>query len=61
MLDGTSYEERKLGGDRKTMLQRKISKEKYVIAAIITAAIFFMGFFLGLVVENKRVDVMSDL
>ncbi|MCK4669685.1 MAG: hypothetical protein KAT43_00670 [Nanoarchaeota archaeon] len=43
------------------MLQRKISKEKYVIAAIITAAIFFMGFFLGLVVENKRVDVMSDL
>ncbi|MBW3013899.1 hypothetical protein KY335_01505 [Candidatus Woesearchaeota archaeon] len=43
------------------MLKRKISKEKYVIAAFITAAIFFMGFFLGLVVENKRVDLMTDL
>lgn len=43
------------------MLKRKISKEKYIIAAIITAAIFFMGFFLGLVVENKRVDAMTEL
>ncbi|MBD3259519.1 hypothetical protein GF371_02700 [Candidatus Woesearchaeota archaeon] len=43
------------------MVVRKASKTKYLIAAGITAAIFFSGFFLGLVVENKRVDLMDAL
>ncbi|MBW3013411.1 hypothetical protein KY340_04380 [Candidatus Woesearchaeota archaeon] len=43
------------------MVSRKLSRTKYLIAAGITAAIFFSGFFLGLVVENKRVDLMDTL
>ena len=34
---------------------RRISKNKYLIAALITSAIFLLGFFLGLVVEGERV------
>jgi len=34
---------------------RRISKNKYLIAALITSAIFLFGFFLGLVIEGERV------
>ena len=43
------------------MVRRRMSRTKYLIAAGITAAIFFSGFFLGLVIENKRVDLMNSL
>ena len=38
-----------------------MNKGLYIGAAVITAFIFFTGFFLGLVIENERVDYMDDL
>jgi len=38
------------------MVKRKVSREKYVFAFLITALIFMLGLLLGLVVESKRID-----
>jgi len=38
---------------------RKISKNKYVMAALITAGIFILGFFLGLLIEQQRVNYIE--
>ncbi len=43
------------------MVKRHISKDKYVVAGIITLVIFCMGIFLGMVVENKRVDLLETV
>lgn len=40
---------------------RKISKEKYVIAAFLTAGIFLLGLFLGFVIEGKRVSYIQSV
>jgi len=40
---------------------RKLSKEKYVIAALITGGIFLLGFLFGLVVEGKRISYIDDV
>ena len=40
--------------------KRKISKEKYIIAFFITAGIFLLGLFLGLIIENERVQYVED-
>jgi hypothetical protein len=39
---------------------RKISKEKYLIAFFITGGIFLLGLFLGLIIENERVQYVQD-
>ncbi len=39
---------------------REISKEKYIYAFIITAGIFLLGLFLGLIIENQRVDYVEN-
>ena len=38
------------------MVKRKISKEKYVLAAVITLAIFAFGVILGFVLDDWRID-----
>jgi len=40
---------------------RKVSKDKYIIAALITAGIFVLGLLLGLVIEGKRVSYIEDV
>ncbi len=40
---------------------RKISKDKYLIAALITSVIFLLGFFLGLVIEGERVKYTESI
>ncbi len=40
---------------------RKIEKRKYAIAFIITLAIFLLGFFLGFMMEVKRVDYFQTI
>ena len=42
-------------------MRQPISKEKYVVAAIITAVIFLFGLFVGLTIEGKRINVMEDM
>lgn len=42
------------------MVARKISKEKYVIAGVLTLLIFGLGLVLGLVLTEKRID-QADL
>jgi DNA-directed RNA polymerase len=42
------------------VMNREISKGKYLLAAIITLAIFLLGMLLGLVVEGKRVVYMQS-
>jgi len=39
---------------------RQISKEKYLIAGVITMGIFFLGLMLGLVIEGKRVEYIQS-
>jgi len=41
-------------------MQRKVSTQKYVMAAFITGGIFLLGLFLGLVIEGKRVNFVED-
>ena len=43
------------------MVTRKASKDKYVIAALITGGIFVLGLLLGLVIEGKRVSYIDDV
>jgi len=43
------------------VMERKISKEKYLLAAFITLAIFLLGMFLGLVIEGKRLGYMQSV
>ncbi len=43
------------------MVQRKISKGKFVVALLVTAAIFALGLLLGLVVEGKRVNYAAQV
>ncbi len=43
------------------MLKRKISTGKFVLAIIVTVAIFALGLLLGLVVEGKRVNYAAQL
>lgn len=40
---------------------RKVSTEKYIIAAIITIGIFLFGLLLGLVIEGKRVAYIESV
>lgn len=40
---------------------RKISRDKYIIAALITAGIFLLGFFLGLVIEGERIRYTESI
>lgn len=41
-------------------MERKISKEKYILAFVATAGIFFLGILLGLVVENERTGYIEE-
>ena len=41
------------------MVVRKISKEKYIIAFLITMGIFALGLLLGLVIESQRVEYVQ--
>lgn len=43
------------------MVARKLSKEKYIIAAFITFGIFFLGMLLGMVIEEKRIGYIEAL
>jgi len=43
------------------MVTRKISKNKYIIAALITGGIFTLGLLLGLVIEGKRVSYIEEV
>jgi len=38
---------------------RQISKEIYVVASILTGVIFLLGFFLGMVIEGKRIQYVE--
>ena len=40
---------------------RRISKDKYIIAGIITLGIFLLGLFLGLAIEGKRVNYIESV
>jgi len=40
------------------MVKRKVSKERYFFAFLITAGIFALGLLLGLVIEGKRIDLV---
>ena len=40
---------------------REISKEKYLVAALITLGVFFLGLLLGLVIEGRRVSYIEAL
>ncbi|MBI2653333.1 hypothetical protein HYX02_00840 [Candidatus Woesearchaeota archaeon] len=40
---------------------RKLSKDKYIIAGLITFGIFFLGLFLGLAIEGKRVNYIESV
>jgi len=42
------------GWEEAKMVSRRISKEKYVLAAIITFLIFFSGLSLGIILDNAR-------
>lgn len=39
----------------------KLRKQRYIVAGIITLIIFLLGFSLGLVFENKRVDYVNNV
>lgn len=41
------------------MVERKISKNKYFFAFLITLVVFTLGLLLGLVIENKRVNYIE--
>ena len=41
------------------MVKRRISKEKYALAAVITLGIFLFGMILGFVIDNWRLDSMQ--
>lgn len=40
---------------------RNLSKDKYIIAGIITLGVFLLGLFLGLAIEGKRVNYIESL
>lgn len=40
---------------------RKLSKDKYIIAGLITLGIFLLGLFLGLAIEGKRVNYIESV
>lgn len=40
---------------------RSISKDKYIIAGLITIGIFLLGLFLGLAIEGKRVNYIESV
>jgi len=43
------------------MVRRKASTDKYIVAALITAGVFTLGLFLGLLIEGKRVSYIDDV
>ena len=43
------------------MVVRKVSKDKYIVAALITGGIFTLGLLLGLVIEGKRVSYIEEV
>ena len=43
------------------MVERKTSKSKYLVAAIITATVFVLGLLLGLLIEGQRVSYIDDV
>jgi hypothetical protein len=45
---------------KKHSKKRKISKEKHLIAAILTVGIFLLGLFLGLLVDGERIDFLKS-
>jgi hypothetical protein len=40
---------------------RKISKDKYIVAGVITFLIFSLGLTLGLIMENQRYNLIEDI
>jgi lysyl-tRNA synthetase class II len=40
---------------------RKVSKEKYIVAGLITGGIFILGLLLGFVIEGKRVGYIEEI
>lgn len=40
---------------------RSLSKEKYILAGIITLGVFLLGLFLGLAIEGKRVNYIESI
>lgn len=40
--------------------ERKLSKDKYIIAAVATLIIFILGVLLGLIIENERTRYIED-
>ncbi|MFH0868050.1 MAG: hypothetical protein V1831_01950 [Candidatus Woesearchaeota archaeon] len=43
------------------MVIRQISKEKYIVAGLITGGIFLLGVLFGLVIEGKRLGYVDDV
>lgn len=43
----------------RTIIQRKISKGRYFLAFLITLVVFVLGLLLGLVIESKRIQLIS--
>ncbi len=43
------------------MVQRKISKGKFILALLVTTTIFALGLLLGLVIEGKRVNYAAQV
>lgn len=41
------------------MIEREISKEKYIFAGLIVIGIFFLGFLLGFVIDMKRAEYIQ--
>ena len=40
---------------------RNLSRDKYIIAGVITLGVFFLGLFLGLAIEGKRVNYIESV
>jgi thiol-disulfide isomerase/thioredoxin len=56
-LDNDRYRDYTWKGTK--MVARKISKNKYGIALLITITVFTLGLLLGLVIDSKRVDLIT--
>jgi len=46
---------------KQTTFKRKMSTDKYIIAAFLTLVIFALGLLLGLVIEGSRADYVSQM
>ncbi len=43
------------------MEKRRITKEKYIVAGIITIGVFILGLLLGLVIEGQRTNYLNEM